>query len=85
MTYLELLLRIKAKTQPPMVFFDNDFYKWCDFNYKNDADECIAEYLDETAMVTHNCIKAVKIVEDDELPEEPETKTLGDIIAEKCF
>ena len=85
MTYLDLLVRIKNNAQPKFVLFNNDLYRWSDFNYKNDADEYISENLDEISMCTKNCIKAIKFVDDDELPDEPETKTLGDIIAEKCF
>lgn len=81
MTYLDLLIRVKQGVQPEFVEFDGDIYKWNGLNYKCGVDY-ISDSLDEIEFGTKDYIKALKY-EDEE--NEPETKTLGDIIAEKCF
>lgn len=82
MTYLDLLNRVKDGTQPKYVMLNDDIYVWGCYSYRliyND-EQYLSEELDETAMISKNCIWEVEIKKD-----EPETKTLGDIIAEKCF
>ena len=82
MTYLDLLHRIENKTNPQYVMFNSDLYKWDGKNYSlnYNSDDHITDILDEVGMVLRNCIWEVEVKKD-----EPETKTLGDIIAEKCF
>ena len=82
MTYLDLLHRIENKTNPQYVMFNGDLYEWISKNYSlnYNHDDYLADILDETDMVSKNCIWEVEVKKD-----EHETKTLGDIIAEKCF
>ena len=83
MTYLDLLIRIKDGTQPKYVLYNNEVYVWHGCNYDGiyNDEMHITDILDECNMPTKNCIWEMKVEKD----EESEGKTLGDIIAEKCF
>lgn len=60
MTYLDLLLRIKAGARPVAVEFNDLVYSWNGHSYKTSYGKYLSDDLSDTDMVEADCIKALQ-------------------------
>lgn len=60
MTFLDLLLRIKAGARPAAVECDGQFYSWNGHSYRSSNGKYLPDDLSDTEMAEEDCIKALQ-------------------------
>ncbi len=60
MTFLDLLLRIKADARPVAVECNELFYTWNGHSYRSSNGKYLPDDLSDTDMVEADCIKALQ-------------------------